>query len=80
MSVAVGLVTLIAQRDDRASTNTDIRLYYGGALAYEVVGSSVVVHALGFERSDLFAGAPTRHQAPLLRFLILLTAQSAEGG
>jgi hypothetical protein len=26
------------------------------------------------------AGAPARHQAPLLRFLILLTAQSAEGG
>ena len=25
-------------------------------------------------------GAPARHQAPLLRFLILLTAQSAEGG
>ena len=70
MSVAVGLVTLIAQRDDRASTNTDIRHYYDGALAYEVVGSSValllilcvqifwpfhlVVHALGFEQSDSF--------------------------
>jgi hypothetical protein len=27
VSVAVGLVTLIAQRDDHASTNTDIRLY-----------------------------------------------------
>lgn len=70
VSVAVGLVTLIAQRDDRASTNTDIRLYYDGALAYEVVASSValllilcvqifwpfhpVVHALGFERSALF--------------------------
>ena len=26
------------------------------------------------------AGAPARHQVPLLRFLILLTAQSAEGG
>ena len=26
------------------------------------------------------AGAPARHQSPLLRFLTLLTAQSAEGG
>ena len=70
VSVAVGLVTLIAQRDDRASTNTDIRLYYDGALAYEVVGSSValllilcvqifwplhlIAHGLGFQQSDLF--------------------------
>ena len=28
VSVAIGIVTLIAQRDDRSSTNTDVRLYY----------------------------------------------------
>ena len=43
VSVAVGLVTLIAQRDDRSSTNTDIQLYYDGSLAYEVVASSVAL-------------------------------------
>jgi hypothetical protein len=43
VSVAVGLVTLIAQRDDGSSTSTDIQLYYNGALAYEVVASSVAL-------------------------------------
>ena len=43
VSVAVGLVTLIAQRDDRSSSNTDIQLYYDGSLAYEVVASSVAL-------------------------------------
>jgi hypothetical protein len=69
VSIAVGLVTLIAQRDDRSSTNTDIQLYYDGSLAYEVVASSIalllvlcvelfwpldhVAHFFGFDRSDL---------------------------
>src|SRR5206468_9625179 len=43
VSVAVGLVTLIAQRNDGSSTSTDIQLYYNGALAYEVVASSVAL-------------------------------------
>jgi O-antigen/teichoic acid export membrane protein len=43
VSVAVGLVTLIAQRDDGSSTSTDVQLYYNGALAYEVVASSVAL-------------------------------------
>jgi hypothetical protein len=43
VSVAVGLVTLIAQRDDGSSTSTDVQLYYDGALAYEVVASSVAL-------------------------------------
>lgn len=37
VSVAIGIVTLISQRDDRSSTNTDVRLYYMESLAYEVV-------------------------------------------
>ncbi len=43
VSIAVGLVTLIAQRDDGPSTSTDVQLYYNGALAYEVVASSVAL-------------------------------------
>jgi hypothetical protein len=70
VSMAVGLVTLIAQRDDRSSTNTDIRLYYSEALAYEVVASSAAllvvlsvqifwplqfaIHAIGLGSADLF--------------------------
>ena len=37
VSVAIGIVTLITQRDERSSTNTDVRLYYMESLAYEVV-------------------------------------------
>lgn len=43
VSVAIGLVTLIAQKDDQSSTNTDVQLYYSGALAYEVVASGVAL-------------------------------------
>jgi hypothetical protein len=43
VSVAVGLVTLIAQRNDGTSTSTDVQLYYNGALAYEIVASSVAL-------------------------------------
>jgi hypothetical protein len=43
VSIAVGLVTLIAQRDDGSSTSTDVQLYYNGALAYEMVASSVAL-------------------------------------
>jgi hypothetical protein len=43
VSIAVGLVTLIAQRDDGSSTSTDIRLYYSETLAYEVVASSTAL-------------------------------------
>jgi hypothetical protein len=43
VSVAIGIVTLISQRDDRSSTNTDIRLYYMESLAYEVVLSGAAL-------------------------------------
>jgi hypothetical protein len=43
VSVAVGIVTLITQRDDRSSTNTDVRLYYRESLAYEVVVSGAAL-------------------------------------
>lgn len=70
VSIAVGLVTLIAQRDDKSSTNTDIRLYYSESLAYEVVASSAAllvvlsiqifwplqfaIHVIGLGSADLF--------------------------
>jgi hypothetical protein len=43
VSVAIGIVTLISQRDDRSSTNTDVRLYYMESLAYEVVLSGAAL-------------------------------------
>jgi hypothetical protein len=43
ISVAVGLVTLIAQRNDGAATNADIRIYYSEALAYGVAASSIAL-------------------------------------
>ncbi len=43
VSVAIGIVTLISQRDDRSSSNTDIRLYYMESLAYEVVLSGAAL-------------------------------------
>ncbi len=43
VSVAIGIVTLISQRDDRSSTNTDVRLYYTELLAYEVVLSGAAL-------------------------------------
>ena len=43
VSVAIGIVTLISQRDDRSSTNTDVRLYYMELLAYEVVISGAAL-------------------------------------
>ncbi len=43
VSVAVGLVTLIAQQGDNSTTSTDIRLYYSEALAYDVIASSVAL-------------------------------------
>jgi hypothetical protein len=43
VSVAVGVVTLLSQRDDRSSSTTDVRLYYSQSLAYEVVTSGVAL-------------------------------------
>jgi hypothetical protein len=43
VSVAVGVVTLLSQRDDRSSAVTDVRLYYSESLAYEVVTSGVAL-------------------------------------
>ena len=46
ISVAVGLITLIAQRDDKSSTSTEIRLYYAESLAYDIITSSTTLLAL----------------------------------
>jgi hypothetical protein len=46
ISVAVGLVTLIAQRNDGAATNADIRIYYSEALAYGVAASGIALLAV----------------------------------
>jgi hypothetical protein len=43
LSVAVGIVTLISQRNDGSSTNTDVRLYYYESLAYESVASGAAL-------------------------------------
>jgi hypothetical protein len=43
VAVAVGIVTLLSQRDDRSSATTDVRLYYSESLAYEVVASGVAL-------------------------------------
>lgn len=41
--VAIGLVTLLVQREGAASTNSDIKVYYHEALAYPVGVSSVAL-------------------------------------
>jgi hypothetical protein len=43
VSVAIGMVNLITQRDDRSSTDTDVRLYYVESLACEVVLSGAAL-------------------------------------
>jgi hypothetical protein len=43
IAVAVGIVTLLSQRDDRSSATSDVRLYYSESLAYEVVTSGVAL-------------------------------------
>jgi len=43
VSVAVGVVTLLMQRDDQASGTTDVRLYYSQSFAYEVVTSGIAL-------------------------------------
>jgi hypothetical protein len=43
VAVAVGIVTLLSQRDDRSSATSDVRLYYSESLAYEVVTSGVAL-------------------------------------
>lgn len=42
-SVAVGVVTLLAQRSEGVSARTDIRLYYVESFAYELVASSIAL-------------------------------------
>ncbi|MDZ4370884.1 MAG: hypothetical protein U1C74_05615 [Phenylobacterium sp.] len=42
-SVAVGIVTLLAQRSEGVSARTDIRLYYVESFAYELVASSIAL-------------------------------------
>jgi hypothetical protein len=41
VSVAVSVVTLLSQRDDGASANTDVRLYYVESYSYELAVSGV---------------------------------------
>jgi len=43
VSVAVGVVTLLSERDDGASTNTDIRLYYVESYSRELAVSGVAL-------------------------------------
>ena len=43
VSVAVGIVTFLAQGDGGSSARTDIRLYYVEAMAYEVVTSGIAL-------------------------------------
>ena len=77
VSVAIGIVTLIAQRDDRSSTNTDVRLYYMESLAYEVVLSGVallIVLAAQFFWPLQFAAHRLHFGGPDLIFKVALTA------
>jgi hypothetical protein len=43
IAVAVGIVTLLSQRNDRSSATSDVRLYYSESLAYEVVTSGAAL-------------------------------------
>lgn len=43
VTVAVGVVTLLSQRDDGSSVKTDIRLYYVASFSYEVATSGVAL-------------------------------------
>jgi hypothetical protein len=43
VSVAVGVVTLLSDRDDGSSINTDIRLYYVESYSYELATSGVAL-------------------------------------
>jgi len=43
VSVAVGVVTLLSQRNDGSSINTDIRLYYVESYSYELAVSGVAL-------------------------------------
>jgi hypothetical protein len=68
VSVAVGVVTLLSERNNGASVNTDIRLYYVESYSYELATSGValllvltvqlfwpfhqMVHAMGVGGSD----------------------------
>jgi hypothetical protein len=40
VTVAVGVVTLLSQRDDGTSSSADIRLYYFESYSYEVSAAS----------------------------------------
>ena len=46
VAVAVGIVTLLSQRDDGSSATTDVRLYYSESLTYEVATSGVALLVL----------------------------------
>jgi hypothetical protein len=41
--IAVGLVTLIVQREDASSTVSDIQVYYGETLAYRIGASGIAL-------------------------------------
>ena len=43
VSVAIAVVTLLSQRDDSSSVNTDIRLYYVESYSYELAVSGVAL-------------------------------------
>jgi hypothetical protein len=91
VSVAVGVVTFIAQRDDRTST-TEVGLYYTESLSYEIVASSSalllvlcvqlfwplqgLLHILGYGGRDMvFAVSLTVLHACWLALNVLLFSQ-----
>jgi hypothetical protein len=79
VSVAIGIVTLISQRDDRSSTNTDVRLYCMESLAYEVVLSGaalLIVLCVQLLWPTQFFTHLVRFGGTDLVFKTVLTAQS----
>jgi hypothetical protein len=43
LTVAIGVVTLLTQKDDGSSVNTDVRLYYFESYSYELATSGIIL-------------------------------------
>jgi hypothetical protein len=73
VSIAVGLVTLIAQRQD---SSTDVRIYYHESLAQEVVASSIVLLTILCVQifwPGQFIARAVGYSAPISSFETILT-------
>jgi hypothetical protein len=46
LTVAIGVVTLLTQRDDGSSVNTDVRLYYVESFSYELATSGILLSCI----------------------------------